>query len=433
MTSMLPALKAALPPSEFAALEAWLSTFYAFQRRWALEPSRFAICNKARQIGYSHSTAAWAVIRAAFLGETVTIISKGERESLEVLDKAARHAGVLTALGSRWSAAKPRGEELRFVSGGRLLALPASSGGRSFSGHVVLDEFAYHEGKSERVWDSAAAVVMHGHCLRVVSTPNGVGNLFHTLWTDPVSSAGYAKHETTITQAIADGMRVNVGECWKMAHGDVRLFAQLFECSFLDSAEQYIPTAAIENAVEDVWQPPAGLTYAGLDIGMTNDASSLQVVRQGPDKIIWRVDAVEWKRTDWEAQERGIAASYAKHRWSRLYVDKTGIGAVPAQRLVARYGAQRVVPIDFSLQSKETLVTRLYQVFCDELIRIPRDSALVDDLCALRRMVTSTGAIRYDAPRTSRGHADRAWALALALQACAVPQIRRALAPGLVA
>jgi phage FluMu gp28-like protein len=33
-------------------------------------------------------------------------------------------------------------------------------------------------------------------------------------------------------------------------------------------------------------------------------------------------------------------------------------------------------------------------------------------------MVTESGAIRFDAPRTVDGHADRAWSLALALHAC---------------
>jgi len=42
-------------------------------------------------------------------------------------------------------------------------------------------------------------------------------------------------------------------------------------------------------------------------------------------------------------------------------------------------------------------------------------------LCSIRREVTDAGNVRYDAPHTPEGHADKAWALALALYGCSKP------------
>jgi phage FluMu gp28-like protein len=49
---------------------------------------------------------------------------------------------------------------------------------------------------------------------------------------------------------------------------------------------------------------------------------------------------------------------------------------------------------------------------------MPKDHELVQDLCSIKRTITSMGNVRYDAEHNARGHADRAWALALAIHAC---------------
>lgn len=354
-------------------------------------------------------------------GDTTTVISVGEREAFEVLDKAERHARVLAKLGSKWAVAKLKGESLIFTNtGGRVVALPASSGGRSYSGNVVLDEFGYLDTKAGKVWDSASAVILHGYAIRVLSTPNGVGNEWHNLWTNPKAHKGYTRHEFTIDRAIADGMRVDEAECWKMAKGDPRLYAQLFECKFLDGAEQYIPTAAINQCVSDdpILDEDEGPCYAGLDIGYTNDLTALIVIRQDRHNRCWIQNITTCKRTRWEDQQKMIAESFDAFGWKRLCVDSTGMGTVPTELLQSKFGTHRVEAVQFTSSSKEELATGLYQAFHDSMLRIPRDVDLIQDVCALKRTVTVAGNVRYDADRTERGHADRAWALALAIHAC---------------
>ena len=74
--------------------------------------------------------------------------------------------------------------------------------------------------------------------------------------------------------------------------------------------------------------------------------------------------------------------------------------------------------MDFTNLSKDQLATGLYQAFADKMIRIPKDAELIKDISSIKRTITPTGAVRYDAPRTAKGHADRAWSLALAVYAC---------------
>lgn len=407
-----------LPAREFEAIQAWSRTFYPFQREWLFEQARFALCNKARQIGMSHTTGGVAVLWGAYHAETTSIISLGEREADEVVEKSRWHIGRLKEFGSRWSQVQTRGGVLHFPNGGRIMALPSSSGGRGFSGNVYLDEFAYLK-HPDKIWDGAAAVTMHGYRMRVTSTPNGVGDAFHALVTDPKRNAGWVKFEFPLKRALEEGMNtINLDACWTMAHGDPRLFAQLFECSFLDGQDQYIPTELILEAAHDETFVPEGDVFAGLDIGLTNDLSSLTIVRQAPDGSVWEQETRTCKRTDWDEQMRIIALSYENWGWKRLCVDSSGLGLVPAQMLQKVYGRQRVEPIVFSNPMKETLATTLYQGFADGMLFILNDKTMINDLCSLRRTVTDSGAIRFDAPRTPDGHADRAWSLALALHAC---------------
>ncbi len=231
-----------LPKADLAALEAWASTFYPFQRRWLFEDADYAIGNKARQIGLSHTSGALGVLWGAFHGETTTIISKGALESKEVLEKARRHAYVLGRLGSRMARLKKdTSEQIDFDSGGRILALP-SSGGRGFSGNIVLDEFAYHEGTDdEKIWDAAMAVTSLGYRGRVISTPNGVDNKFFDVWQAAAAPEfGWVRHEIPIELAQAEGYPVNLKKCWAIAAGNQTLFDQLYRCQFVDANSRFL-------------------------------------------------------------------------------------------------------------------------------------------------------------------------------------------------
>lgn len=410
-----------------------------------LESSDYAVCNKSRQIGVSHSTAGLLNIWGAFRGETTTIISVGEREAIEVLDKVKLHSDVLVKhLGSNMARRTGRDSatDVGFASGGRVLALP-STGGRSFTGNVYLDEFAYYLDR-KKAWDAAMAVTLLGFKARISSTPNGVDNEFHSVCTDAEFGKNFAQYQITIHDAIACGYPVDLKKCWTIAHQDERLFGQLFECSFLDGLLQYIPTAMVDAcAVDDLytWQ---GEYYGGLDIGRSNDLTVLIVVRKGPDGV----RRVQWtgkcKRTNSQALDDLVDYAFRRFDLTKLGVDATGLGIFPADQMQQKYGEWAVEPVTFTLQSKETLATGLYDALANRTANIPEKTgtlpeddfapgeaeALHREICSIKREVTAAGNVRYDTPRSAQGHGDRAWAFALALHVSADHDNRRFETPG---
>jgi phage FluMu gp28-like protein len=175
-----------------------------------------------------------------------------------------------------------------------------------------------------------------------------------------------------------------------------------------------------------------GTCYAGLDIGRTSDRTELIIVNKDDVGVRWKMYSEGCKRTSWDDIERLAAVAFSP-RWdcARLCVDATGMGVFPAERLQQRFGRHRVEPVVFTAQAKEDLATSLYTAFVEQTVRIDRDDTLLrDDLCAIRRIITTAGNVRYDAPHTDEGHADKAWALALALHGCNAPPNYRHVSPG---
>ena len=269
---------------------------------------------------------------------------------------------------------------------------------------------------------------------RIASTANGVGNLFHKLWTDKEQRQGYATHETTLQTAIDAGMRVDLFDCWSaVAKADKRLFDQIFNCRFLDTAFQNIPSVAITECSTDDLYTYEGEFYGGLDIGRTADLTALTIVRKCSDGVCRLVSGRTCKRTDQVELDNMVAFAFKRYHLRRLCVDSTGLGAFPAESMQKRYGRTRVEAVTFTQGSKEDLATGLYDYLTNALVLIPLTDAALDhgepgfadalrqDIAAIKRIVTSAGNVRYDAPHTDDGHADRAWSLALALHAVGKP------------
>ena len=418
------ALRKALPENEWRAVEAWVSTFLPYQREWVLDLGRYSVLLKARQIGASHGYGGAAALWG-LLGESTTLVSVGEREAAELLEKVGKHAEVLHRLGSKWAKPIITATTIRFPeSGGEVKAVPSTSAGRGRTGNVVLDECAYYE-RPEKVWDGAAGSALRQGKIRLASTPNGIGNLFHTMWSDPAASVGYRKFATTIDDAIADGLNVDIAECWKLARGDARVFDQLFRCKFLDNDAQYISSDLIGASMIDRPVQGQSVVYAGLDVGKSADLTALVLLKLDAKKNAF-VTKVETARRTSQADLDRLAATAFAAGARRLCIDATGMGSFPAEAIQKRYGVSKVEMVNFTLKSKEDMATTMGQFFSDGRIYIPRsETKLRDDITMIRRIVTSAGNVRYDAAHTDQGHADTAWALALALHGASFPSPAR--------
>jgi phage FluMu gp28-like protein len=363
---------------------------------------------------------------------TNVILSANQQLSSEVLAKARGHLNVLRRLGYKGAATVlNNATTIELVGGGRIKALPANPRtARSFTGNVYFDEYAYHQ-DPEGTWDAAAAMATRGGWkIRVVSTPNGAQGKFYELATNVPKGWGYG--HVSIEQAMAQGMRVNLQKLWEAAGHDERVFAQWYRCAFLDGDMQYIPTAMVDRALNWKGEIPAldfGELYAGLDVGRTNDLTVLTVIAV-VNGVAYVIAVMTCKRTNFRSQKKMIRDAHRMFQWQSLHIDATGLGSQMAEELVEEFGEDEATPLAFTADVKDDLATRALRWFRDDRVRFPRGDegkALHRETVAVRRIVTNSGNITYDVPRTSMGHGDRWWALCLALRGAGEPQSPRGM------
>ena len=101
----------------------------------------------------------------------------------------------------------------------------------------------------------------------------------------------------------------------------------------------------------------------------------------------------------------------------RCCIDATGLGMQLAERAQERFGTYKVEAVQFTAPVKEELAYPVKAAFEDLNLRIPFDRNLQADLRAIKKETTAAGNIRFSADRSKNGHADRFWALALAIHA----------------
>jgi phage FluMu gp28-like protein len=97
----------------------------------------------------------------------------------------------------------------------------------------------------------------------------------------------------------------------------------------------------------------------------------------------------------------------------RAAIDSTGMGAPLAESLQREFGP-RVEPVTFTAAMKENLAYRTKRRMENRLSLLPDTREIRRAFSAVKRFVTPSGNLRFDAARTEGGHADEFWAKALA-------------------
>lgn len=413
------------------AIALWRETFFPYQLAWISEPSRFALCVKSRQIGFSHATAGGAVKGALFEARPQIVLSASQDLSDEVLEKARRHATFLARTGypgaDRFTV--NNATELAWSNGGRIIALPASPRtARSFTGDVWLDEFAYHL-DPKKIRDAAFPIALRGDWrIRVFSTPNGAQGLFHEMVTR--RARGWVLHSVTLDQATREGVQIDRDAAYTLAGHDERVIAQWYGCQFIDGDYQYYPSAWLERALDWSGRCPDlthATIHAGFDVGRRKDLSVLVVIAL-VGSVAYVLAVHEMKRTAFKLQRKTLAALRGAYQWDSLHVDSTGLGTQLAEELVEAWGESEVTPVQFTAPAKESLVTGAFRWLAANALRFPLDdsgAALADEGKSIHRTITTSGNVSYTAPSIEGSHADRWTALCLALAGAGEPRAHR--------
>jgi hypothetical protein len=152
----------------------------------AIEKHRFVIILKPRQMMISWLVIAYALWIILFRkGERVLVVSKRQEDAYHLKERASAMLDNLPPLikYKLLRVVEDNKSTIALSGGSSIHFLPASpSIGRTFTASlVILDEAAFHPW-AEEIYTSLVPTLSGGGSLVVLSTPNGVGGTFHTIW-----------------------------------------------------------------------------------------------------------------------------------------------------------------------------------------------------------------------------------------------------------
>jgi phage FluMu gp28-like protein len=427
-----------------------------YQAAWVQDRSLMKIMEKSRRIGISYASA-YEDVRRHSLKENrlqTWVSSRDELTARQYVRDCMAFAKVLHA------AAEDVGEKvltddqgrshtvhvIQFANGQPLHSLssnPDAFAGRG--GFVKLDEFALRKDPG-LVYGIAGPTIDWGGALAIISTHRGSGNYFNTLIREIKEKGNpkrFSHHRVTLQDALDQGFLHKLQS--KLPDGDPRLdmdeaeyfdyqrsrardqetFLQEYMCVPADDAGAFLEYGLIDACCYkegEAWEYSLETAakcgnpiFAGVDIGRHHDLTSLIIIEQvgGMNLIRKRIDLAKMQ---FSTQESVLYPWFEISR--RVCIDRTGLGMQFAERAQQRFGNYKVEAVNFTGAVKEDLAFPVRSAFEDRAIRIPfGDDPFIADLRKIRKETTASGNIRFVADSDDDGHADRFWALALALHA----------------
>jgi len=424
-----------------------------YQLRFLKDSSKFRAVGKSRGVGFSFVCAAEALAKA-HLGKNYTAIfvSMNLEEAIEKI----RYANLLfESLPLKWRRKKvvdnktsiefedPTG---RFRS--RLLSHPCKDPRGKHNADVFLDEFAHYGAKSRSIYVAAVPTVSRGGGqLTIGSTPLTVGDLFCDImkeehrkypmftrqslpwWACPDFCTDLARARNEAPKMESDarvhafGQPTLVDIFHTMERDD---FQQEYELSFNDESQTYFPYDLIFSCCQDemeishsiakIVSGTKGDLFAGFDVGRTRNTSELIILERKPKRLVYRMGR-SFDRSRFQVQEAFLKEMMkSSPRFRRLCIDRHGIGMNLAENLRTEFRS-RVEAVAMLGQMKESLAVGLKIAFENEGIAIPRDRDLTGQVHSIKKSSTGAGYARFDTETNEKHHADKCWALALAVHA----------------
>lgn len=429
-----------------------------YQAAWVEDDSQLKLMEKSRQIGMSWATAYRLVRIKSLIGARYDawVSSRDEIQARLFLEDCKNFALILD------KGAKDFGERAIDEKGHSAHVLQMSTGMRINSmssnpdaqagkrGDRVLDEFALHP-DPRKLYAIAYPGITWGGSMEVISTHRGSGNYFNGLVREireKGNPKGWSIHRVTLEDALNQGFlvklqaklpkddkRQDMDEAEYFDHirrgaPDEESFLQEYMCVAADDASAFIPWDLIDGCTYkegEQWEYSLEQAarcqnplFGGLDIGRTKDLTAFHLIEKVGGQLLTRkrIELPEkgQKRMSFSQQEAELYPWFEVCR--RVCIDKTGLGMQFAERAQERFGTHKIEGVSFSAPVKEDLAYPVRSAFEDHSLRIPfGDGSLIADIRKIRKETTAAGNIRFVADSDGDGHADRFWALGLALHA----------------
>lgn len=434
--------------------------FLPYQRRWIDDTSRLKLMEKGRQIGISWSSAYTCVERTApkEARHDQWVSSRDEIQARLFLEDCTKFAKLLDAgaedLGLQVidPDKKISAYVLQFANGKRIHSMssnPDAQAGKR--GGRVLDEFALHP-DPRKLYSIAYPGITWGGQLEIVSTHRGSANFFNELVQEinhKNNPKQFSLHRVTLEDALLQGF------LWRLQASipadspiqemdeatyytfirsgcaDEEQFLQEYMCVPADDEGAFLTydqIARCEYGMAEPWEMTGDgwfderkLTdlYVGVDVGRKKDLTVIWVLERINGHFFTRM-VIELKNKKFSEQEGVLYEVLDLPAVRRCCIDATGLGMQLAERAEEKY-SYRAESVRFTAPVKEALAYPVRAAFEDQALKIPHSNEIRSDLRAIKKTTTAAGNIRFDADRSENGHADRFWALALAIHAGANP------------
>ena len=275
---------------------------YSYQKRVlrSLRDNRFVACLASRQTGKTTMMTIYALWIACFEDDQrILIVANKEQTAISIFSR------VRLAYENLPNYIKPGVIEygktsMKLANGSSIgISTTSSDAGRGESVNVlILDELAFIPNNLvESFWKSVYPIISASTKSKifVASTPNGSGNLFHTLYTEAEKGINNWKAEKILWYEVPGR-----DDKWKhdtiKSIGSEEAFAQEFDCKFLDTGDSFIdeiffekllakatePTYVFDDGCYKVWEEPNKdhLYTIGVDVaeGVGQNYSVIQVL-----------------------------------------------------------------------------------------------------------------------------------------------------------
>ncbi len=289
-----------------------------------------------------------------------------------------------------------------------------------------------------------------------------------------LSPVPWSAHCCDIYEAVRQGLKVDL-KLLRAGCDDQTAWQQEYCCQFVSTTENFFPPdllAACLSAEASTDTPPSRLLtsahsplwglgaedrgpgktpgrrplvpspqfFLGIDIGRHHDrtvfwldetqvpGSGFQVSGEFPDtrhsrpdtslvsiaRVVETLDRAPFEQQLARARELLLlTGADGQPLVRRAAIDSTGMGAPLAESLQHEFGP-RVEPVVFTAAVKESLAYRTKRRMENRLSLLPDTREIRRAFSAVKRFVTPSGNLRFDAARTEAGHADEFWAKALA-------------------
>jgi len=432
--------------------------FLPYQVKWILDPSNAMASEKSRRIGITYADSyktcrdrnrsdvrrdLWFSSADESAAFEYALYCKQWCELMEIVVKE-----ILERLEDE-KGFKYNNYVVEFPNGSRVNCMTSNPRRfRSKGGDVVLDEFGWHDQPKEML-DAAMPTTTWGYNIRIMSTHNGEESEFNRIIQlinkvlrgemtfDDAHSLHWSLHRTTIEDAVAQGLAEKIK---KLDHIDPAVREQFLKecrarCRNEDAWNQeYMckpSTALLALITYELYQScedPNCLQelvhhtkerheyYLGGDIGREHHRTVFWIDEKVGDLYIAR-KIIKLHKTPYHAQLQMLNDLLTNQNIRRACIDATGIGDMLVEEAQRIHGSYRVEKVKFTAPVKDHLASLGRGLFEDKRTRVPADRETRESFHTVRKSVTISGNVRYDAASTEAGHADDFWAFNLAKEA----------------